>query len=60
MGEKLAYIGSAAASNWLIGFSPSVSSIVRNMLLVEYSDESTQLRRVHGLITKATVRCAST
>ena len=36
-----AYIGRAAASNWLIGFSPRISSIVRSMLLVEYMVEST-------------------
>src|SRR5437868_5164157 len=28
------YIGRAAASNWLIGLRPRISSIVRNMLVV--------------------------
>src|SRR5580704_18871448 len=55
-----AYIGWAAASNWLIGFSPRISSIVRSMLLVEYIVESTWRRFVYGLTTSATVRCAST
>src|SRR5262245_62471463 len=54
------YIGRAAASNWLIGCNPRISSIVRNMLLVEYIDESTWRRFVHGLTTSATVRWAST
>src|SRR5688572_7289770 len=50
------YIGRAAASNWLIGFRSRISSIVRNMLLVEYIVESTCPRLVYGLITRATVR----
>src|SRR5262249_54356165 len=35
VGENEAYIGSAAASNWLIGFRFRINSIVRNILLVE-------------------------
>ena len=38
---ELLYIGRAAASNWLIGLSPRISSIVRSMLDVEYIVEST-------------------
>ena len=40
------YIGRAAASNWVIGFRPRISSIVRNMLEVEYMVESTACRFV--------------
>ena len=40
------YIGRAAASNWVIGFRPKISSIVRNMLDVEYMLESTACRFV--------------
>src|SRR5262249_24088906 len=54
------HIGRAAASNWLIGFRPRINSIVRNMLAVEYIDESTWPRFVYGLTTRATVRWAST
>ena len=52
-------IGSAAASNWDIGSSPRISSIVRSIELVEYRLESTAPRRAHGLTTSATVRWAS-
>src|SRR5262249_37044468 len=43
---KAWYIGRAAASNWLIGLSPRISSIVRSMLAVEYIVESTNFRFV--------------
>src|SRR5205807_7615063 len=39
-GWNEAYIGRAAASNWLMGRRPRLNSIVRNMLVVEYSDET--------------------
>ena len=54
------YIGRAAASNWLIGCRAKINSIDRNMLAVEYIVESTKPCFVYGLITSATVRCAST
>src|SRR5262245_19949703 len=57
---KERYIGRAAASNWLIGCSRRISSIVRNILLVEYIDESTYRRFVLGLTTRATERWQST
>ena len=41
VGPKAPYIGRAAASNWLIGLRPRISSMVRNMLDVEYIVEST-------------------
>jgi hypothetical protein len=37
-------MGLAAASNCDIGLRPSINSIVRNMLLVEYMLESTAFR----------------
>jgi hypothetical protein len=55
-----ASIGVAAASNWERGGSPRIISMVRTMLLVEYNSLSTKCRRVYGLITRATVLCAST
>src|SRR5262245_59168753 len=54
------YIGRAAASNWLIGLRPRISSMVRSMLDVEYMVESTYLRFVYGETTRATDRWAST
>src|ERR1043165_4952910 len=47
------YIGVAAASNWLIGRNPRISSIVRSMLAVEYIVESTLPCCVYGLTTNA-------
>ena len=43
---KLAYIGRAPASNWLIGFRPKISSMLRSMLLVEYMVLSLPVPRV--------------
>jgi hypothetical protein len=57
---KDANIGAAAESNCVMGLSPRINSMVRNMLLVEYMVESVVPRRTYGLMTKATVRCAST
>src|SRR3989339_1352532 len=50
---KQLYIGAAAASNWDMGCSPRISSIVLSMLLVEYIVETTAPRLVYGLITYA-------
>src|SRR5262249_21149418 len=57
---KHAHIGRAAASNWLIGGRPRISSIVRSMLQVEDIADTTAPRRTHGPATRATVRWAST
>ena len=53
-------MGRAAASYWLSGGSPRISSIVWIMLTVLYCVLSTALRLTYGLITRPTVRCAST
>ena len=57
---KEANIGRAAASYWLKGESPRISSIVRIMLTVLYWVLSRCFRLVYGLMTRPTVRCAST
>ena len=49
-------IGFAAASNWLSGGKPKISSIVRNMLTVLYCVLSKWLRRTYGLMAKPMVR----
>jgi hypothetical protein len=54
------HIGIAAASNCDIGCRPKINSIVRSILVVEYSVESTVRRFVQELITKPGMRCAST
>ena len=43
-------MGIAAASNWVIGFIPRMSSMVRSIEHVEYRVESTVLRRTYGLM----------
>src|SRR5262249_42817734 len=53
-------MGRAAASNWLIGRRPRMSSIVRSMLDVEYIVESTLLLCLYGLTPNPPARCAST
>src|SRR4029434_6733066 len=55
-----AHIGRAAASNWLIGSRPRISSIVRSIDEVLYIVESTLFRVMYGLMARATVRWAST
>ena len=57
---KLLNMGRAAASYWLRGGMPRTSSIVRIMLTVLYCVLSTAWRRTYGLMTRPTVRCAST
>src|SRR4051794_37533155 len=47
-------IGRAAASNWLIGSRPRISSIVRSIDEVLYIVESTDFRWMYGLIASAT------
>ncbi len=49
---KAANMGVAAASYCDMGLRPRISSIVRNMLLVEYMVESTVWRLMYGLTTK--------
>ncbi len=57
---KELYIGRAAASYWLSGDRPRINSIVWTMLTVLYCVPSTNFRLVYGLMTRPTVRCAST
>src|SRR5438093_5873255 len=54
------YSGAAAASYWLIGVRPRISSIVRSTDDVEYSVWSTKPRLANGLATSSTDRCEST
>ena len=54
------YSGAAAASYWLIGVRPRISSIVRSTDDVEYSVWSTKPRLANGLATSITDRCEST
>src|SRR5207237_9839833 len=58
--EKAADIGVATASNWLIGGTPRISSIVRSTETGEEKVESIVPVWVYGLITDAVDRWAST